>query len=123
MSLLAALWLPIVLSTVIVFFASSVIHMLLPYHRGDYKPLPEEDKVVPVMRTAGLTRGLYIFPYCTHKEMKSPAMIEKYNHGPVLTVTVCPSGQPQSTKVLGLSGACCIITAVFVVDLVTYASP
>jgi len=109
MSLLAALWLPIVLSTVIVFFASSVIHMLLPYHRGDYKQLPEEDKVVPVMRTAGLTRGLYIFPYCTHKEMKSPAIVEKFKQGPVGFLTVFPTGLPVMPKFLGQWFAYCLV--------------
>ena len=51
---LIALWLPILLSAVIVFIASSIIHMLLPYHRSDYKQLPEEDKLLPVLRAAGL---------------------------------------------------------------------
>ena len=42
---LAALWLPILLSTVMVFVASSIMHTLLPYHHGfacptDRKPLP-----------------------------------------------------------------------------------
>jgi hypothetical protein len=31
---LAALWLPIVVSAVIVFVASSIMHMLLPYHKS-----------------------------------------------------------------------------------------
>ena len=32
-----SLWMPIILSAVIVFLASFVIHMVLTYHRGDYK--------------------------------------------------------------------------------------
>ena len=78
MTPLSALWLPIVLSAVIVFIASSVMHMLLPYHRGDYKQLPDEEKTLSALRAAGLKRGLYIFPHGTHKDMNSPAMIEKY---------------------------------------------
>ena len=42
---ISALWLPILLSAVIVFVASSIIHMVLPVHRGDYRKLPEEDRV------------------------------------------------------------------------------
>jgi len=80
--MLYALWLPIVLSAVIVFVASSIMHMVLPYHKSDYQKLPDEDKVMPVLRSAGLKRGLYVFPFTTHKDMKSPAMIEKYNQGP-----------------------------------------
>ena len=56
MTPLSALWLPIVLSAVIVFVASSIMHMLLPYHRSDYKALPDEDKILPALRSAGLKR-------------------------------------------------------------------
>jgi len=55
---LANLWLPVLLSAVIVFFASSIIHMVLPYHRSDYKKLPDEDNVRAALRAAGLGRGL-----------------------------------------------------------------
>src|SRR5256885_1203081 len=74
---LTALWFPIILSAVIVFVASSIMYMLLPYHRSDYQQLPEEDKLLAALRAAGLKRGLYHFPFCSHKEMKSPAMVEK----------------------------------------------
>src|SRR5215471_1004040 len=69
MTLLEMLWLPILLSAVIIFVASSIMHMALPYHRSDYGKLPDEDKVRDALRSAGLQRGLYIFPYSTHKEM------------------------------------------------------
>jgi hypothetical protein len=42
---LSALWLPIVLSAVIIFFASFVMHMVLTYHRSNYHQLPDEDKI------------------------------------------------------------------------------
>jgi len=48
---LAALWLPILVSAVIVFIASSIIHTVLPYHRGDYRQLPDEDKLLVALRT------------------------------------------------------------------------
>ncbi len=41
-----ALWLPIVLSAVIVFFASFVIHMVLKYHWGDWTKLPSEEALM-----------------------------------------------------------------------------
>src|SRR5438128_6477115 len=83
MTPLSALWLPIVLSAVIVFVASSIMHMVLTYHRSNYGRLPDEDKVLDTLRAAGLQRGLYMFPFCTMKEMKSPAAMEKYKRGPV----------------------------------------
>jgi len=114
---LSALWLPIVLSAVIVFIASSVIHMVLPYHRSDYRKLPDEDKLLPVLRAAGLTRGLYHFPFCTHKDMKSPEVIEKFKQGPVGFVTIFPSGPPAMPKFLGLWFAYCLIIGFFVAYL------
>lgn len=97
---LSALWLPIVLSAVIVFVASSIMHMVLPYHRSNYTRLPDEDKVMAALRTPALARGLYVFPFCTPKEMKSPAAIEKYKQGPVGFVTIMPSGPPALPKFL-----------------------
>src|SRR5437016_14243650 len=106
---LTALWLPILLSAVIVFVASSIMHMMLPYHRGDYRPLPDEDKVLTALRAAGLTRGLYIFPFCDHKSMKSPAVVEKYKQGPVGTVTIVASGPPVMGKYIGLCVDYCLL--------------
>ena len=57
---LTSLWLPILLSAVIVFVASSIMHMLLPYHRSDYSQLPDEDKVLTALRGVALKRGLYV---------------------------------------------------------------
>jgi hypothetical protein len=117
---LSALWLPILLSAVIVFVASSIMHMVLPYHRNDYKKLPDEDKVLPVLRAAGLQRGLYVFPFCTHKEMKSPAAIEKYNQGPVGMMTIFPSGPPFIPKFLGQWFAYCLVISFFVAYLTAH---
>jgi hypothetical protein len=75
---LTALWLPILLSAVIVFFASFIIHMVLAYHKSDYRKLPDEDRVTDALRSAGVTRGpAYFFPYFSFKEMKSPAVIRE----------------------------------------------
>lgn len=114
---LTALWLPILLSAVIIFVASSVMHMLLTYHQGDYRQLPDEDKVLAALRAAGLKRGLYHFPFGTHKEMKSPAMVEKYKQGPVGFLTLFPSGRPAMPKFLGMWFAYCILIGFFVAYL------
>jgi hypothetical protein len=114
---LTALWLPILLSALIVFVASSIMHMVLPYHRTDYRKLPDEEELLAALRAAGLTRGLYIFPFCTPKEMKSPAMVEKYKQGPVGMMTVFPSGPPVMPKFLGLWFAYCLIISLVVAFL------
>jgi hypothetical protein len=97
---LAALWLPIVLSAVIVFVASFIMHMVLSYHRNDYSQLPDEDKFVAGVRPSNLKRGLYVFPYCLPKDMKSPAMIERYKQGPVGFLMILPNGPPAMPKFL-----------------------
>jgi hypothetical protein len=111
---LTALWLPILLSAVIVFVASSIMHMLLPYHRSDYQKLPDEDNVLAAMRAAGLKQGLYIFPYCTHKEMGSPAAIEKFEQGPVGMMSVRSNGPVAMPKFLGMWFVFCLIVGFFV---------
>jgi hypothetical protein len=117
---LSSLWLPIVLSGVIVFVASSIMHMVLPYHRSDYRGLPEEDKTMAVLRGLGLTRGLYVFPYCLPKDMKSPANIEKYKQGPVGFVTIMPSGLPNMGKFLSQWFLYTVIVSFFVAYLAAH---
>src|SRR3974377_1960816 len=97
-----ALWLPILLSAVIVFVASSIMHMLLKYHQSDCHQLPDEANLLAALRAAGVKRGLYMFPYCSHTDMKTPAMQEKYKEGPVGFMTIFPSGPPALPKFLGL---------------------
>jgi len=115
MSILMALWLPILAAAVVVFVASSVMHMLLPYHKSDYKKLPDEEKALAALR--GVTPGQYVFPYCTHKEMNTPEVQEKLKQGPVGLMFVRPSGLPQMGKFLGMWFVFCVIVGVFVAYL------
>ena len=115
---LSALWFPILLSAIIVFIASSIMHTVLTYHRSDCHQLPEEDKLLGALRAAGLQRGLYMFPYSRDpKEMKSPAMAEKYKQGPVGMMTVFPSGLPVMPKFLAMWFGYCLIVSCFVAYL------
>jgi hypothetical protein len=84
---LASLWLPILLSAVIVFVASSLLHMVLKYHRSDWARLPNEDAVMDILRP--VPPGDYMMPYSTGPEMmKDPAFVEKMKRGPMAVVTV-----------------------------------
>ncbi len=109
-----ALWLPILLSAVIVFLASSLLHMVLTYHRSDYKKLPDEDGVLEAMRKQSLAPGIYQFPYCVSpKGMKSPAVMEKFKRGPVGLITVMPSGQLTMGVYLMKWFGYCLLVSVF----------
>jgi hypothetical protein len=120
---LSALWLPIVLSAVIVFIASSILHMVLPYHRSDYHQLPDEDKLLAFLRPYNLKRGIYVFPYYLPKDMKSPASIEKYKQGPVGFVTIVPSGPPAMPKLLAQWFLFCLLVGFFVAYLAGHTVP
>ena len=41
-----SLAIPILISAVFVFLASWLVHMLLPFHRGDFKKVPGEDELM-----------------------------------------------------------------------------
>jgi len=111
---LTALWLPILLSAVIVFFASFIMHMVLTYHKSDYRKLPDEDRVTDAMRSADVTQGpAYFFPYSSFEEMKSAPMIEKFKRGPVGLLTVLPSGPPAMGKNLVLWFLYCVVISIF----------
>ena len=103
MTSLAALWLPILLSAVVVFVVSSLIHMVLGYHAGDYKRVEAEDEVLDALRGANLAPGEYTLPHAAStKAMSEPQYVEKVTRGPVAIVTILPPGRPFMGKALVL---------------------
>jgi hypothetical protein len=108
------LWLPILLSAVIVFVASSIIHMLLPVHRSDYRRLPAEDEVMAALRRFNIPPGDYLVPCAgSMKEVGTPAFVEKMTRGPVAIMTVRPSGPPTMAKELVMWFAYCLVVGLF----------
>lgn len=84
---LASLWLPILLSAVVVFVASSLLHMVLTYHNSDFARLPNEDAVADALRSAPV--GDYMVPHAASAaQRKEPAFQEKMKRGPVAVMTV-----------------------------------
>lgn len=91
-----SLWLPILISAVFVFVVSSIIHMFLPYHKGDFKKLPDEDNILSALSNYKIPPGDYIFPHAGSMEaMKSEAYLSKMKQGPVAFMTVCENGPPK----------------------------
>jgi hypothetical protein len=87
------LWLPLLIASVIVFVASSIIHMALPWHKSDYPKIPSEDKVMDSLRPLAIPPGDYMVPRCaSQKDMRTPEFQEKLKQGPVMVVTVLPGG-------------------------------
>ncbi len=93
MTELQALWLPILLSSVMVFVVSSVIHMVLPWHKSDYPRLANEDRIMDALRPLAIPPGDYFIPRpASREDMRSPEFAEKMKKGPVMVFTVIPSG-------------------------------
>ena len=55
MAFLAQLWLPIVLSAVLVFFVSALFWMISPHHQMEWKKLPNEDIIATLTRFTPLS--------------------------------------------------------------------
>ena len=103
MNALLSLWLPILLSAVVVFVISSLIHMLLNWHASDYGTFENEDAVRDAIRAGNPAPGRYVVPRCKDmKDMATEAMKKKYVEGPVGHITLLPNGQPSMGKYLGL---------------------
>lgn len=88
-----SLAIPILLAAVFVFIGSSIIHMLLPYHRGDTRKLPREDDALEALRRLNIPPGDYMAPHAgSAAGMKQPEFIEKRTRGPIVTMTVSAGG-------------------------------
>jgi len=82
------------LSAVLVFLVSSIIHMATPWHAGDFLKVPNEDGVMATLRPFNLAPGSYVMPRSSSmKDMGSPEFKEKQRLGPVAMIHVMPGGQ------------------------------
>src|SRR5437773_10902269 len=77
-----SLWIPVIVSAVVVFVASSILHMAIKYHKADYKALPNEDAVREAIARGNPAPGVYVTPHCPDmKQMKEPAIVAKFEKG------------------------------------------
>jgi hypothetical protein len=98
---LTSLWLPILLAAVVVFIASAIAHMVLPYHRSNFAGLPDEAEILELMRRKGLKPGNYHFPHvASMKECQNPEVIKRFEQGPNGLLFVTPNGPPAMGKAL-----------------------
>ena len=111
---LTSLWLPILLSAILAFVASFVLHMLLPLHRKDMRKVPREDEFLEAMRRFDVPPGDYAAPHAGEPEaMKDPAFLEKMRKGPLVLMTVSPGQEMSMSRELGLWFAYCVVVSVF----------
>lgn len=118
------LWIPILASVVLVFIASSIIHMVLKTHHRDFSKLPGEERILDAIRAQGVPPGAYMFPYCSDmKEMGSDETRAKFDRGPVGMMTVLPNGMPNMGKSLGLWVIYLLLVSIFVAYIAAAALP
>ena len=109
-----SLWLPILLSAILVFAASSIIHMVLGYHNSDFTKLPNEEGVMDALRPFDVPPGEYVFPKPdNHKQMGEPEFVQKMEAGPMAFMTVLPAGAPKMGGQLGQWFVYSVIVGVF----------
>ena len=107
-----SLWLPVLVSAVAVWLLSAILHMVLRYHRADYKKLPDEDAVAAALAKGSPPPGLYVLPFMTDPaRMKEPAVQERYQRGPVAHVLVQRNGVPALGKYLVLWFVFCFLVS------------
>ena len=99
MTSVITLWLPILLSAVAVFIVSSIFHMMMPWHKNDYRKVPNEDAVRAAVGPLAIPPGDYMVPRPDSRaDMKSPEFAEKIRTGPNLIMTMLPSGPWSMTS-------------------------
>lgn len=90
---LTMLWLPILVSAVIIFLFSSVVHTMLPWHKNDFPKLPDEEAFRKAVGPMAIPPGDYMVPRpASMDDMKSAAHKEKMAQGPIVIMTVRPNG-------------------------------
>jgi hypothetical protein len=121
---LGSLWLPILLSAVLVFIVSSLIHMVLKYHASDYKQLPNEDAIRAAIRGGNPEPRQYIFPYAAGmREMETPEMQKKYQEGPVGVLNLRRAGPVRMGPPLGQWFLFSVIVSFFIAYIAAHSIP
>jgi hypothetical protein len=111
---LMSLWIPILVSAVLVFVASALSHSVLQFHRRDYGRLPGEAEVMELLRRLAVPPGDYLFPLAeSPKAMKEPGFQEKWKRGPVGLLTALPNGGHPMGRTFALWFLYCVAVGVF----------
>jgi hypothetical protein len=118
--MLTSLILPIVISTVVLFFASFLSWMVLGLHAKDWVKMDREDDFQQAVRNCGLGRGNYMFPGCkSSADMKSEEYAKKWDAGPCGVITVY--GKVNMGRNLGLTVLYFLAVNIFLAYLASLA--
>lgn len=119
-----SLWMPIIVSAIVVFVVSSLIHMMFNYHAGDFKRLENEDKTLEALRGLNIPPGEYLIPKAdTMKEMRSPDFVSKLEKGPGVLMTIWPGQKPSMGKPLAMWFVYSVVVGIFAAYVAGRALP
>ncbi len=124
---LGALWLPILLSAVLLFIASALVWTTFKWHDGDWKQLGPSNELQEAIRKVGLAPGQYVFPEgerkAADKAAAKKAWEERYAKGPVGVVYAGTPGPMSMGKQLGQMVVYFLVVSFFVAYVAAHALP
>jgi len=107
-----SLWLPVLVAAALVWIASAIVWMALPHHKTDFSRLPNEAGVIDALRKLALKPGQYLTPFMPDmKNMKDPAVVKRFEEGPIAMINVRPNGMPGMGKNLVAYFAYCFLVS------------
>lgn len=114
------LWLPILVSGVVVFVISAAIWMVFPHHKKDVKILPDDSSIPE--QTKGLKPGTYMWPNCEGADMKSEEFKKRFNEGPWGSINVL-GAKPNMLRNMIASVVVFLVISLFVGYITSLARP
>jgi hypothetical protein len=109
------LWLPILVSSVLIWIVSALIWTVLPWHKNDFSKVDDEEGARAAL--SGLSPGFYNVPHCVdQKALKDPATQQKFKDGPLAFIAILPNGMPPMGRNMALS----FLNGVFICVLCAY---
>ena len=115
---------PILLSAVLVFVVSSLIHMLTPWHKGDIHGVTGETDAMAALRALKIPAGDYVMPWAGSRQaMSTPEFKARFAAGPVVYMTVLPPGEMSMTGSLAQWFLYSVLVSIFAGYLAGAALP
>ena len=109
-----SLWIPVLLSAVLVFVASAILQMVIGHHWNDMRSVPRQQQLLDSLRALSLPVGDYMVPRpASRAAARDPAFMEQLDKGPVARLQVLPGGMNMGRS-LAQWFAYCVLVSVFV---------
>jgi hypothetical protein len=124
MTWLSTLWMPIVLSAIVVFIASSIMWMALPHHKTDWIDIAGGDaRLLSLIKELDLWGRQYVFPAGLMGGRRDPALAEALKDEPTGFLIVRPHGGSSLGRSLVYYFIFNLIVSVFVGYLAYHTLP